>query len=305
MPSLADIPSARSIKAIYAGNPGSGKTGSTIDIALKDPNAKLRYLDLDGNGGQILSSLARFDPKNGAPRDPALVARVLSQVSVHSLKDNIQSVNGQLMVTGVPRAFLDVGKLLNDWGEGDGGIASWDENYWLFIDSNTALGEAALRNSLQLASRLNRRPEQSDWGDAINRVGLLYENLTAPDIRCNVVIISHVRYLADREAGEDSKGKPREYDALPNALGQKMPQEIGRYFNNIWEARTEGVGAGMSRKIFTRPQGRLELKTSSPGTVKPSYAIDDFYSLVTDLRKGMGDTPPPSSPVTPTAPAAA
>jgi hypothetical protein len=258
---------------------------------LRDPNARFRWLDFDRNGPQVLGGLIHFDPKTGQPRDPALVASCIARLSIHVLYDDIRMVDGNPTLVGTPHAFPDLGRKLTDWGEGIGNMNSWDANDWLIIDSNTAMGEAALRYVLFRKSRMNKRPEQSDWGEAIEMVGKLYEAVCDPSLRANVIIITHTRWLGDREAGEDEKGNAKELIALPNALGQKMPNEIGRYFNNLWEARTVGVGPGMRRQIFTRSAGRLELKTSSPGTVKPSYDIDKFFDLISDLRRGMGTVP--------------
>lgn len=91
---------------------------------------------------------------------------------------------------------------------------------------------------------------------------------------------------------------------VPNALGQKLPQEIGRYFNNIIEVRVVGQGPGERRVIYTRSPGGLVLRSSNPAMVKPEYPIaTGFAQWVMDLKSipSMGTGTGPAPAVTPEA----
>ena len=156
MPSLADFQST-SIKMLLCGKPGTGKTGSLVSILDADPEARLFICNFDkGNIGTLLN-VARFNPTNGQPRPNA--ASILSRIQYHDFQDPVKSVNGIPMVVGTPSAFTGVGKVLNDWGDGFGGLSSWGPKDWLVIDSVTALGESGLRYALNSNRRLNQRPQ--------------------------------------------------------------------------------------------------------------------------------------------------
>jgi len=288
-----------SIKCLNVGRPGAGKTGALISILIDDPEARLFIANFDRGNIGTLAGVARNDPKTNTPRDPKVVERLLNeQIFYHNFQDRLQPINGIMQVIGVPTAFADLGRRLNDWGPplGPGGVNNLGPKDWLVLDSISAMGDAAMRQVLASSGRLNRRPEQSDWGEAINRLAMVLEMFNDPSIPFNVMAITHVRFVGDLESGTDDKGKARELDMVPNALGQKLPQEIGRYFNNIIETRVVGEGPGARRLIYTRNPGGLVLRTSAPGAVKPEYEIyDGMAKWVRDVRS-VPISPPAAQP---------
>jgi hypothetical protein len=297
MSSLAEFNSG-AIKCLNVGKPGAGKTGAMISILIADPEARLFVCNFDRGNFGTLAGVARFDPKTGAARDPALVDRLLTkQIFYHNFQDKIDMVNGIIMVTGTPTAFTGVGKKLRDWGppfEPGKGINECGPKDWLMFDSISAMGDAAMRYSLSQSGRLGKRPEQSDWGDAINRLSMFLEMFNDPELPFNIMATTHVRFVGDMET-QGADGKAKEVDMVPNALGQKLPQEIGRYFNNIIETRVVGDGPGSRRLIHTRSPGGLVLRSSNPGAVKPTYDVyDGMAQWVKDLRS----TPSPVAPAT-------
>lgn len=282
MGSLVDLPT-QSIKMLLVGKPGTGKTGALQSILQMDPIARLFILNYDRGNISTLKNVIQFDPTTKAPRPDA--QQQLSRVFYHDLGDTIKSVNGEIMVVGVPVAFSSAGAKLNDWGDGLGGLGSWTDHDWLIVDSFSAMCEAAFRYALHAGKRLNRRAQQEDYGEAIQRLSLFLEMICDEEVKANICVITHVRYVGDIEAGTNDKGQAKELEALPNALGQKLPQEIGRYFNNIIQAYTTGEGPGLQRKLYTRSPGKLELRTSNPGIVKPEYSLaTGLGELVRDLR---------------------
>lgn len=301
MPSLLDLTEGP-VKCLSVGKPGAGKTGQLVSLCLSDPECRLFIANFDRGNISTLANLIRFDPFTKAPRPPEIVARLAKQIQYRNFQDNIQTVNGQMMVTGVPTAFSSLGGALNKWDEEHKGMNEWGPKDWLVLDSISAMGESAMRAALYASQRLNRRPEQSDWGEAIGRLALLLEMTNDPGIPCNVMAITHVRFVGDMEAGTDDKGKAKELDMVPNALGQKLPQEIGRYFNNIIETRVVGDGPGSRRVIYTKSPGQLVLRSSNPAMVKPEYPIDKLDQWLADLKSKPSTptvqaTPPASQPV--------
>lgn len=300
MPSAASF-NAGGLKVLNVGKPGAGKSGALVDVLIADPEARAFICNFDRGNFATMVGVAQRDPKTGEARPPAVTERILTrQLFYHNFVDKIDFVNGIIQITGAPTAWTDVGKRLKNWGEPfpeataanpkAGDINQLGPKDWLGFDSVSAMGDAALRYSLFNAGRINRRPEQSDWGDAINRLSMFFEMFNDPTLPFNVYATTHVRFVGDREAGEDAKGKPNELDMVPNALGQKLPQEIGRYFNNILETRTIGDGPGSRRMIYTRPPGGLQLRSSNPGAVKPEY------ELYGGLAKWLADIRSPAVP---------
>ena len=248
--------------------------------------------NFDGSNFGTLPNVARFDPANkGLPRPNA--NDLLSRIQFHNFSDKIGQVGGVPWVTGVPTAFRDVGRKLNDWGDGFGGLSTWGPKDWLVLDSVSALCDAGMRYALQEGGRLNRRAQFEDYGEAIARLQLLLEMINDVSVTANVCAITHIRRVGDMEGDKDGNNKPKDIELVPNALGQKLPQEIGRYFNNIIQVDTIGEGPGTQRHIFTKPPGGLSLRNSNPGVVKDRYPIaTGMAELVRDLRS-LGGQPAP------------
>lgn len=284
MPALDEMPSGDSLKMLIAGPNGSGKTGALASIIINDPEARLFICDFDKMGVQILRPLLSFKP-DGTPRPNA--KDLMSRVQVVTMQDKLSGVSGVPQVVGTPTAFAALGKAVNKWPEGDfGGYETWGPKDWLVIDSLTAMGDAAMRYTLHMAGRLNKRPYQEDWGDAIGRQTNLIDLLTSANVRANLAILTHIKYVGDTEKGTDDDGEFKEFVAVPTALGQKLPQDIGRFFNNVILVQGVGSGPGTQRKIHTKAIGKFQPKTSSPFNVKPSYGLENgLHELVTDLRR--------------------
>lgn len=295
-----------SIRCLNIGKPGVGKSGALIEILIAYPQARMFVANFDGGNFATLPTVARFDPVTKQARDPKLTERLLNeQLFVHNFEDPIKPVNGIPMVVGTPTAFSDVGRKLNDWGDGLGGLDSWGPDDWFVYDSISGFCEAGMRQSLQNAGRLNRRPQIEDWGEAIQRASLLLEMTNATTVKCNIWANTHVRRVGDLEGAMDKNNKPVEIELVPNAIGQQLPQTIGRYFNNMLETRLVGEGMGEQRIIHTRSPGGLTLRSSNPAMVKPTYPINGLGQWVADIRSvppSPAATPAASTPATPVAP---
>jgi hypothetical protein len=93
--------------------------------------------------------------------------------------------------------------------------------------------------------------------------------LTDDDSKFNLIVNTHIRYFSgDDESQTQARG-------LPNAIGQQIPSTVSRYFNTVVLTRTQGAGVGTKRVISTQPQGVIEVKTSNPFGVKPTYPVNN------------------------------
>jgi len=262
MPSLLEHPSAKTVKMLNIGESGAGKTGALASLAQAGYN--LWVLDYD-NGLDVVQNVLRRLP------DP-LAASALKRVTYETLRDTIVSVGGLPRVKSPVSAYKGAGKVLTEWG-----AQNFTPQDVLVLDTLTTFSEAAFNEALQLAGRLNQRPQLQDYGWMADSVKLFIEMITAPELNCHVIVNTHVRYLSGEADAEIMKG-------LPNAKGQEISRIVSRYFNTVTLTRTRGTGPAAKREISTQPQGVVEVKTSAPTHVKPTYPIETgLASLFEDI----------------------
>lgn len=261
MPAISDHHSTNSIKLLYLGDSGAGKTGSLASLAAAGYN--LRILDLD-NGLDVLKNLLT-DPKSPYPKDAA------SRVHYVTLTEEMRNAGGRLVPKSA-KVWQAAMALLTDWKDGEsasrisfGSVSSWGEDDILCIDSFTFLSNAAMKMVLAMNGRLTEKPHQADWGIAQGMVESLLELLYSREIKCNVIVLCHIKFI-----GEEN-GPTRAY---PNTLGKALPPIVGRYFNNAIMAQTTGAGVAQKRRIKTNTTGIVELKNSAPLRVAPEYPLE-------------------------------
>lgn len=277
MPSLADHPSSSVVKLLNIGESGTGKTGALASLAKA--GYKLWVLDYD-NGLDIVQTALRGD-------DAAL-----RRVTYETLRDTVTAVNGLPKLRPPIHAYKDAGKTLAAWG-----AEAFTPQDILVLDTLTTFSEAAFNEALQLAGRLNQRPQLQDYGWMSDSVKLFIEMITDPSLNCHVIVNTHIRFFAGNDEDQtQARG-------LPNAKGQEISRVVSRYFNTIALTRTQGSGPAAKRLITTVPQGVVEVKTSAPTSVKPSYPIETgLASLFEDiLGHGPQASSPPAKGLTPTA----
>jgi len=262
MGKLSEHSSSSITKMLLIGDSGAGKTGALASLAQAGYN--LRILDLDA-GLDVLANLLK-DPNSPYGKD------ALARVEFETLTDSIKTV-GTRLVPGKAAVWQRAVKLLENWKTESadfGPILKWTDKDVLVIDSLTMLGQAAMNFILSMNARLGQRPQLADWGDAQALVEGMLQMLYDENVKCNVVVISHIAYIG--EEGGVTHG-------YPSAPGKALPPKVGRYFNTTLMARTTGAGTGQKRKLLTNTAGMVELKNTAPLKVKPEY----------DLSTGLAD----------------
>lgn len=284
MTKLMDHQSGQTTKLLLVGDSGSGKTGALASLA--DAGFNLRILDLD-NGLDVLSNLLR-DPKS--PYKKGSIERVEYQTLTDPMK-----VSGGRQVPAKATVWQRCIKLLDMWSSASGAssdlgpVTSWGTQDILVIDSLTFLSKAALNFTLSMNSRLGQKPHQGDWYDGQQMIEGLLEKLYDENVKCNVIVISHITYI-----GEEN-GMVHGY---PNTLGKALPPKVGRYFNSTLMLKTTGQGAGQKRKLLTNTSGVVELKNSAPLSVKAEYDIMfGLAEFFRDVRQLPVASPPVQAPV--------
>lgn len=264
MPKLSEHPSIQLIKMLIVGESGTGKTGSLASLAKAGYN--LHILDYD-NGLDIVQDALRDDPA------------ALNRVNYETLRDTVSIAGGLPKLKAPISAYKNAGKVLSEWKAQDFG-----PNDVIVLDTLTTFSEAAFNEALSVAGRLNQRPQLQDYGWMSESVKLFIEMLTSPDMKCHVIVATHIRWFAaDEESQTQAKG-------LPNAKGQEISRVVSRYFNSVVLSRSQGSGPATRRLLSTQPQGVVEVKTSSPKNVKATYPIDTGLATLFQDILGHGPT---------------
>ena len=264
MPDISEHRAHSTIKALLAGDSGTGKTGSLVSLVKAGYN--LRILDTD-RGSDILANLLK-----GQKLRPG-------QVQFETVEDGYKQIAGMARADG--KGFEKAISLMMKWSDGSNPV-EWGSDTVLVVDSLTTMGRLSLNRTLKLVGKLQtgQQPSQPDWGNAINDLKSFLETILSNQFQCNVLVITHVTY----KEGEDGVSRP-----FPNALGAKFPTEINTYFNNLIGYKISGSGQGAKRTIETVAVGQLGLKTSAPTQVQKSYELENGLA---QFFKDMGLTPP-------------
>jgi AAA domain len=271
MPSLTIHPSTKIVRLLNIGESGTGKTGTLASLAKA--GYRLWVLDFD-NGLDILAAALADEPE------------ALARVEYETLRDNISLVGGVPKLTAPMTAWVNAGKTLARWEES---LApeGFTERDVVVIDTLTTMSNAAFNQALVMGSRLNQRPQQTDYGWMGDSVLLFMQAITEEDAKFNLVVNTHIRYLSNE--GDDTLAR-----GLPNAKGQMIPKDIGKFFNTVVLTRTQGSGPAAKRIISTKPQGVIEVKTANPFGVKDTYPIESgMADLFRDIL-GHGPASPPA-----------
>lgn len=249
MPDLTEQHGDAPIKLLNIGDSKSGKTGALASLAKTGYN--LWILDYD-NGLDILRNVLRSETES------------LKRIKFETLRDKIIMANGVPKIKPPVHAYQDAGRILEKWG-----AEKFTSNDVLVIDSLTTFSDAAFNQATFLAGRLNQRPQLQDYGWLADSIKLFIEMITSPELSCHVVVNSHVRYFSgDDENQTQARG-------LPNARGQEISRVVSRYFDTVILTRSIGTGPATRRLITTQPQGVVEVATSNPKNVKPTYPVEE------------------------------
>lgn len=275
MTSLSEHPSSTTTKLLYLGDSGAGKTGSLA--SLVEAGYNLRVADFDA-GLDILVNLLRA-------KNPALC----NKVNFVTLTDPVRFVNGRPIPT--VGAWVKLGKILTEWPDGLGNITTWGTDDILVLDSLTFAGKACVRFICQLQGRAGDAPQLQDYWDAQRFLDQLLAALYSETVKCNVIVLSHIKEIAKTHTVLDSKGRSVRVEEegtrkgyAESGTGNALSPTIGRYFNGVVMAEIEGSGQSARRLIRTVPHLNIGLKNPAPGSVKPSYplatGLADYFAAV-------------------------
>lgn len=296
MPSIIeDIKSPA--KILLIGKSGSGKTGSLASLVAS--GYRLRIVDTD-KGVRPLRSLltdirypyAKIIQQKGidlseavryVPIDTSMKLRTIVQKSPDG-----KQTSSTLLAPADGRAWPKVMGLLDNWKEDDvslGSVTKWTTDDVLVLDSFSTLAKCAYYFSQQMNGRLGARDQgydyQRDIGEAQSQLTRLLELLYDSSIGCNVIVISHITWV-DESRGIASRPKDGETivsnpEGYPSAIGRALSPQMGKYFNDVFIAKSEGTGMSVRRTISTVPSDGV--------TAKNSVYMDREYPVANGLAQ--------------------
>ena len=257
MPSMSDHPSSDIAKLMIVGESGCGKT--SLLAGLANEGYKVRILDFD-NGLDTLSTyltkegmenvhyITLRDKLGEASAFPAAV-NLISDWVIAKNKKTEELYYGPTARTEIKRGTAE---LVEDFGK----IRTWGKDTIMVIDSLTFMSKGALTSVLKFNNKkATAQPSQADWGAAIRDVEHIMQLITSDEIECNVLVNTHITAI------EVAEGMFRSF---PSCIGNKLPQQIGRYFNTVLRMQSKVRGKDVFRTFRTVSDNRMELKNTAP-----------------------------------------
>ena len=271
MPQGTQHQSKKTTKLLNLGDSGSGKTGALH--CLVRAGYRLIIADFD-NGLDILINLIRDDKTMTKEQR----VECLNRIYYETFTDKLKMVGDLVIPVGAPKAWTNAASALSRWKfpispDTDetydlGNAGTWGSDTIFVLDSLGLAGQAALRLVRQINQhQMEKFVSVPDYGQAMNRLETMLQLLYAESIECNVIVNTHITYQEDVMT-EAMKG-------LPRALGNKLPPNVGGYFNSVVRTVSVGSGKSMKRIIKTTSERGLELKVPvGPGIIPAELPIE-------------------------------
>lgn len=255
------VESDRTVRALYIGDSGSGKTGSLISLLQEGYN--IRMLDLDNNSDSLVQLCRHHDPK------------LLEKLDIIQTRDKFRaSVFSGLEVSGQPKAWVDALKYLNKWDDGTS-LNDWGPDTIFVLDTLTSAGRAAFHWAKGMAP--NAKDPRQWYAAAQETLKTMLELLTSPDFKCHVLVLSHID-LVERE-GEITKG-------YASSLGKALGPQIAKVFPTLIMAETKGSGSSVKRTITTMPTVSIDLKNPVPWAMEARYPLETGMASIFKVLLG-------------------
>jgi hypothetical protein len=312
MPSITDDINSPA-KILLIGKSGAGKTGSLASLVASGYN--LRIIDTD-KGVRPLRSLltdphypydkiikAKGIDLNQAVRYVPIDTSMKLRNVTRKLPGDNRTTSETLLAPADAKAWTKVLDLLDGWKEDGvdyGSVRTWTTKDILVLDSFSTLAKCAYYFSQSLNGRLGARDEgydyQRDIGAAQAQLTRLLELLYDSSVACNVIVISHITWVDEsqgiasrpKEMNKDGSFVASTPDGYPSAIGRALSPQMGKYFNDIYIARSTGTGASVTRTISTVSQDGVLAKNSV--YLERDYPVT--FGLAAIFAAIRGDAPP-------------
>lgn len=252
MPSLVNHPSSKITKLLLMGDPGSGKTGGLA--ALANAGYKLHIADLD-NGLDVLVNML-------SDRKSPYSKEAIGNIDFQTITERHVKISAKGGVEVPPSATVwnRLVAVATKWPDG-GSVNDWNEEHIFVLDSMTLAGIAAY-NFAAVANVANKNQDnRMTYFHAQQYLEHLIQCLFSDDVKCNIIITSHITFLGDENNIQHG---------FPTTIGSRLSSKIGRYFNSVLMMKTDNK----NHWLYTVPSTtKVELKSSAPLRVKERYDI--------------------------------
>jgi len=274
------------VKMFLLGYSGTGKTWATVALGIPGvvpgwPGMKLRILDFDGKGEEIVNAVLSLHKQQKAitqeQYEAAFANFDLCLCSENMGVISVKEPNGKTVkkygVKGTATAWNTAVRQVEKW-EREG----WDKSHVLIIDSFTYAVHALVNARQELNGRLNQPLQWQGYADPQSEVETFLAQIAS--VQANVIITGHQDPLEIyKDTGrKDDKGQPVqelvESLMLPISVGKAKRVQLPALMNHMLVCGTEGSGQGTRRYIYTTPYSGVETKTPFYGRCKSAYPID-------------------------------
>lgn len=268
MPDLSEHTSSVTTKLLYIGESGSGKTGSLASLASEGYN--VRILDFD-NGIDVLKDIVSPQGCEKFKYKPD----TMSRIKYCTIQDHMKAAGGKIFASAAS-AWPKAVSMLDNWKteqENLGPLTAWGTSDVLVIDTLTNFGAAAYNFVLAMNNKIGGTVTGNEYRrflwSAQDLVESALDLLTSPQIKCNIIVSSHISYQDKPGTVRENSDQPIPQQGFPSALGKALSPRIPRGFNSTLMAEKIGT----SYQITTKTANNVNLKTSAPSRVKDSYPL--------------------------------
>lgn len=281
MANAAQLALTTPVRILSVGYPGAGKTGALACLA--NAGFKLRVIAFDKAAN--MKPLLQFTKPECLPN-----------IDILFMEDKLRMGGRFIETIGVPTAFTDAGKAMDNWMTTDaegkpislGASKDWGLDTIVVIDSLTAMGTAAMRQAMSLSNKTPLNRTEQVWGFAIDNQDQFVEKMASNANRFNLICLSHLKIIAPKETEKDDDDltkdiKSQSADLMPtklwpSALGRQLPTNIARHFPVTLLIEPVYKGKTVKRVIHTVTRPELDLKL--PANLPPELDISDGFLQV-------------------------
>ena len=191
-------------------------------------------------------------------------------------------------------SMLNEWKYVDEYGEeiNYGKPYEWDSDVILVLDTLTSATRAAhnyhLAQNSALSSTRTQNEARRDIGAAQDYIRGLLEMFKDSNMKCNIIVISHITKVSDSGYGPQSpevKEKNEDILGYPSAIGRALSPMIPRYFNTVLQTRITGT----RHFILTKTNGEVCTKNTAPLKVAAQYPLEsglaDYFKAVRGEEK--------------------
>lgn len=278
---MANLASLRNrpYRGFHIGFPGTGKTGALASLA--NAGYKIRGLSWEGNFEPLV---AYADPR--------------ADIDIVMLQDKLRSGDKFVEAAGIPTAFSDALRLMQEWKYKDddgnevnlGKSSEWGSDTIVFLDSMTSGAQSSKLRAMKMNNKTPATMTSAVWGHAVADWNNFIEILKNDRNRFHLIINTHKQILGpadfvnqndDKEANtviKEEKMKmiadgmipPRVY---PVAVTKPQSQNIHGMLPTMLEFVKANRAGKEVRLINT--EGGTEIDVKIPGKgLKKSYPIE-------------------------------